>query len=214
MSALAALGMANVAMRRGEYDLANDWVGDASRLYAALRDEPGRVDAGLTRAHILAEEGSIDEARDAYHSVSARAVDLGLPWVELTAHAGASLCDPEGRVSERDSRWRRINELLGSAPADWWFAGRERVDALAIRMALGSGHLSVAFGLFERAVALAEGRDAWATCWLVAQVGQPLVDAGLPAARATILVAARRANEHDFASLVRRFAPQVLPANA
>lgn len=214
VSALAALGMANVSLRRGEFDLANDWLGDASRLYAALRDEPGRVDAALLRAHLLLEEGSLDEAGEAYHSVAARAVDLGVPWIELTAHAGAALCMPSGRLSERDSRWKRINELLSSSPAEWWFPGRERVDALAVRMALTAGHLSVAFGLFERAVALSENRDTWAACWLVAQVAQPLVDAGLPAARASILVAARRAREHDFLPLAQRLSPQVAPGSA
>jgi diguanylate cyclase (GGDEF)-like protein/putative nucleotidyltransferase with HDIG domain len=208
-SALAALGMADIAIRRGEFDLAAEWLNDAARLYAALRDEPGRATVSLTRAILSFEQDGIADARQIFRAVAARAVDLGIPWMELAAHAGGALCLPDGRPPELDARWGRVNELLAGAGPDWWFPGRERVDALAIRVALAAGHVSVATGLFEHAVELAEAHDAWACCWLVAQAGDALVAEGLPAARATVSVAARRAAEFAFAPLAQRLSLQL-----
>jgi tetratricopeptide (TPR) repeat protein len=203
-SAQAALGMADIATRRGEFELAAEWLNDAARLYAALRDEPGRATVSLARAILSFEQDGIADARQIFRAVAARAVDLGIPWMELAAHAGAALCTPDGRPPELDARWGRVNELLAAARPDWWFPGRERVDVLAIRVALAAGHVSVAIALFDRAVELADARDVWASCWLVAQVGDALVAEGLPAARATLSVAARRAAECAFAPLAQR----------
>ena len=208
-SALAALGMADIAMRRGEFDLAAEWLNDGARLYAALRDEPGRVTVSLARAALAFEQDGIADARQMFRTVAAHAVDLGIPWMELAGHAGAALSMPDGRAPELDARWGRVNELLAAAGPDWWFPGRERVDALSIRVALAAGHVSVATGLFEDAVALAEARDTWASCWLVAHVGTALVAEGLPAARATLSVAAKRATEHGFAPLAQRLSLQL-----
>lgn len=208
-SAAAALAMADVAFRRGEFELAGEWLNDGARLYAALRDEPGRAIVSLARGNLSFEQDNLSDARQIFRTVAARAVDLGLPWLELAAHAGSALCLPEGRPPELDARWGRINELLAAARPDWWFPGRERVDALAVRVALAAGHTSVAAGLFEHAVQLAESRDAWASCWLVAQVGDALAAEGLPAAKSTLSIAARRASEFSFAPLAQRLALQL-----
>lgn len=208
-SAIAAMGMAASVLRAGKFELANEWLGDAQRLFAALRDEPGRVAVSLARAEFHQELGQLPEALDLYQNVAARAVDLGIPWMELSAHAGALLCQGQPGPRERDPRWLRVNELLSAAQADWWFPGRQRVDAASVTMSLAAGHVSVAFGLFERAVELTEGRDLWACCWLVAQVGEVLAAAGVPAARATVSVAARRASDYGFAALAQQLQLQL-----
>jgi hypothetical protein len=90
---------------------------------------------------------------------------------------------------------------VAEARPDWWFAGRELVDAFAVRMALAAGHPSVAHDLFQRAARRLDGVDAFGSAWLVAECGQELQRAGLRSVERTRLEAADRARRLGFRAL-------------
>jgi hypothetical protein len=52
------------------------------------------------------------------------------------------------------------------ARRDWWFQGRELVEALRVRLAAAAGEGERAAGCFLEAVAHAEAHDHYAAVWL------------------------------------------------
>jgi hypothetical protein len=75
--------------------------------------------------------------------------------------------------------------LIAGATPDWWFPGRELVDAVALQTALGAGHSGAAFDHFARALRRFEAVDPYAGAWLVAECANGLEQAGLPAIAVT-----------------------------
>src|SRR5262249_54345564 len=149
-SMCAALALADLSVRRGDYAVAADWLGDATRLASTLRDEPGRLAAMLSQAHLLRLQGETAEAVSLYDTTAGRARELGRPATEIAALAGAVLLLTS--IGDGGARWERVSELLAGARPDWWFPGRELVDAVSVRVTLAAGHISVAFELFGQAV--------------------------------------------------------------
>ena len=86
----------------------------------------------------------------------------------------------------RTSGFGRAEELLSAGALPGWFAGRELVDALAIRLAASAGHAGLAADRFQLALAAAEPNDAFATASLVAECCQALLDVGVQTVAATV----------------------------
>ncbi|MEO7964979.1 MAG: hypothetical protein ABIT38_13835, partial [Gemmatimonadaceae bacterium] len=204
VAAAASRSLGELRARQGELHEAIQWLGDADRLFTALRDEPQRLRTQLARAHVARDEGDRAAAYALYDEASERAHELDVPWIELTALAGAALNNGGPTADSTRARWRRANEILAGARPDWWYPGREMIDALGVRIALNSGHESVAFDLFNNAEQTLDAVDPFASAWLVAECGETLRDAGLPSIATSHRIAAERPTELSFAPLTPR----------
>jgi len=156
----------------------------AAHLARAARD---RSRVLLATGHVAREDGRLSDAMAAYGAAAARANELGDDLIEIAAEAGAGLAAlDQGDVASAEGRLRRAEEMLAAAPSPGWFAGRELVDALAIRVAATAGHAGLAADRFDSALALAEPNDTFAATALVAECAPALVGVGLRAMGATI----------------------------
>lgn len=180
VAAAASRSLGELRARQGELHEAIQWLGDADRLFTALRDEPQRLRTQLARAHVARNEGDRATAHALYDAASERARELDVAWIELTALAGAALNNGGPTADSTRGRWRRANEILASARPDWWYPGREMLDALAVRIALGAGHESVAIDLFTNAERTLDSVDPFASAWLFSECGESLREVGLP----------------------------------
>jgi hypothetical protein len=139
-----------------------------------------------------------------YDATSERARELDIAWVELTALAGAALNNGGPAADSTRARWRRANEILANARPDWWYPGRELLDALAVQIALGAGHESVAIDLFTNAERTLDTVDPFASAWLVSECGESLREVGLPSRALTRQLPAERSGANVFTSLAPR----------
>jgi hypothetical protein len=155
------------------------------------------------------DEAGREKAHALYDAASRRAHELEVPWIELAALAGAALTNGGPAAESTRGRWRRANELLATARPDWWFPGRELVDALAVHITLVSGQEGAAFDLFTRSARSLDAVDPFAGAWLVAECGDALRAAGLPSFAAAQRLAAGRASAMGFAPLVARLTETV-----
>jgi diguanylate cyclase (GGDEF)-like protein/putative nucleotidyltransferase with HDIG domain len=201
LAALVSRSLGILRARQGNFDEARHWLGDAERLFTTMEDEPARVLTLLAGAVALRDAGARERAYAQFDAVARRARDLEIPWMELVATAGAALSNGGADAEGTQARWKRTTELVAEARPDWWFAGRELVDAFAVRMALAAGHPSVAHDLFQRAARRLDGVDAFGSAWLVAECGQELQRAGLRSVERTRLEAADRARRLGFRAL-------------
>jgi hypothetical protein len=102
------------------------------------------------------------------------AARIGQPDVELGARAGqalAALAVGARSVAEDAMRWIRTN--VEPRP-EWWFQGRDLVDALRIRLAAERGDDAHALRLLHEAVAIAGRYDPYVGAHLVAECAPSL----------------------------------------
>jgi hypothetical protein len=141
----------------------------------------------LVAGHVAREDGRFLDAAGAYDTVAARAIELDDEGLEAAASASAGLASlDQGDVDTAEARLRRAEDLLAVGTLPAWFAGRELVDALAVRMAAGAGHVGLAADRFERALALAEPNDGFAAARLAAECAPALASLGVRAVVPTI----------------------------
>ena len=202
VAAAASRSLGALRARQGQFDEARQWLADAERLFTTIGDEPDRARTLLTGAMALRASGDRARALVQFDATARRARDLDITWLELAANAGAALCNGGPDSEATQARWARTSELVADARSDWWFNGRELVDALAVRMALAGGHPSVAHDLFLRAMHRLDGLDAFASAWLVAECSPELERAGLRSVERTRLEATDRARRLGFTPLV------------
>ena len=97
------------------------------------------------------------------------AARTGQPDMELGARAGqalAALAVGARSVADDAMRWIRAN--VEPRP-EWWFQGRDLVDALRIRLAAERGDDAHALRLLHEAVAIAGRYDPYVAAFLVAE---------------------------------------------
>ena len=198
LAALVSRSFGELRARQGNFEEARQWLGDAERLFTTMEDEPDRLHTLLAGAMVRRYAGERDMAHAQFDAVARRARDLDFAWMELTATAGAALCNGGPGAPSSQKRWERIGELVSDAPADWWFVGREMVDALAVRMALAGGHAGVAHDLFQSAAHRLNATDAFAGTWFVAECGPELQRAGVGSVDRSLSEAADRARRLGF----------------
>ena len=199
IAAVVSRSLAELRARQGAFDEAAQWLGDADRLFTALGDQPERLRTILSRAHVAREQGDRVRAFALYDSASTDARALEVPWIELTALAGCALTNGGPEAASTRERWARANTLIAGARADWWFPGREMLDALALQMALSAGHNGMAFDMFARSSRVLDAVEPYAAAWLVAECGDVLDAAGFPAIAEARRLATERVSAMHFA---------------
>ena len=204
LAAGVSRALGELRARQGVFGEAVQWLGDAERIFSALADPPEQMRTTLASAHVAREAGERARAHALYESASLSARTLDVAWCELSALAGAALTNGAPNSPDTWRHWQRANELIVAAAPDWWFPGRELVDALALQMALSAGHSGAAFDLFAIALRRLEAVDPYAGAWLVAECADDLERTGLPAIAVTRRLARERAVALSFAPLVER----------
>ena len=125
--------------RRGRLDAANERYDDALERFTESSNEPQRLNTLYNMAQAARERDDWNAASILYEQVFAVAARTGQPDVELGARAGqalAALAVGARSVADDAMRWIRAN--VEPRP-EWWFQGRDLVDALRIRLAAERG---------------------------------------------------------------------------
>jgi tetratricopeptide (TPR) repeat protein len=187
LAAVATFALGVLDFKAGVLGRARDRLDDALRLFTTVRDDSKRALVLLTSGHVAREDGRLADAITAYEVAAARAAELDDEATELVAAASAGLAAlDQGDIATAETRLRRADEMVAAGPATVWFTGRERVDALGIRLASQAGHAGIAAERFERALGLTEPNDAFATATLVAECATALIEVGVTAVNATL----------------------------
>lgn len=187
--------------RQGEWTEAQQWLGDAERLFSTLESEPDRIATLLDGAQLLRAMGDRARAQAQFESVARRARDIEVRGMELAAIAGAALSNGGPESDSSRARWHRVSELITDAPSSWWFPGRELVDAFAIQMLLASGHVAAAQELLTSATERQARLDQFGGVWLIAECTTALRRAGISAADDLHRVARHQARQLGFGAL-------------
>lgn len=204
LAAGVSRALGELRSRQGTFGEAAQWLGDAERIFTAIGDVPESLRTTFVAANVARDMGERSRAHALYNAATSRARTLEVAWLELASLAGAALTNGGPESPSSWKRWERATELMTSAVPEWWFPGREMVDALALQMALASGHTGAAFDLFSRARHRLDAVDPYAGAWLVAECAGVLERAGLPAIDATRRFAAERARTLAFVPLAER----------
>jgi hypothetical protein len=125
-------------------------------------------------AHLARESEDWGAASVLYEQVGAVASRIGHPDMELGARAGqalAALALGQRSFAEDAMRWIRAN--VESRP-EWWFQGRDLVDALRIRLAAERGDDTHAVRLLNEAVELAERHNPYVAGYLILECAPSL----------------------------------------
>ncbi|HUQ80058.1 MAG TPA: HD domain-containing phosphohydrolase [Gemmatimonadaceae bacterium] len=187
LAAIATFALGTLDLKAGVLVRARERLDESLRLFTTVRDEAKRAAVLLALGHVAREDGRLADATSAYDAAAARANELDDECIEMAAEAGAGLAALDQRdVTGAEGRLRRADELLVSSTSHDWFAGRELVESLAIRLAAGAGHVGLAADRFDSAFTLAEPNDAFAAATLVAECAPALIGLGLRSLSATI----------------------------
>jgi tetratricopeptide (TPR) repeat protein len=187
LAAVACFALGTADYRLGAIDRARERLDEALRLFTSVRDERRRTAVLLMTAHAARAAAQFHEALAGFDAVVMRARDLGDDLTEAIAEAGAGHVALDGGDTDASvQRLCRAEELVAGAGATGWFAGREVVDALAIRVATTAGHSGLAAERFADALALAEPNDAFGVAFLAAECAAGLAACGVRALESTI----------------------------
>lgn len=174
LAGLASLNLGTLYMRRGQLELASERYSEALARFSESSNESHRLATLYNMAHLARESEDWATASSLYDQVLAVAARIGQPDVELGARAGqalAALAVGSRSVAEDAMRWIRSN--VEPRP-DWWFQGRDLVDALRIRLAAERGDDAHAMRLLHEAVAIAGRHDPYVAAYLVAECAPSL----------------------------------------
>jgi diguanylate cyclase (GGDEF)-like protein/putative nucleotidyltransferase with HDIG domain len=180
LAGLASLSLGMLYLRRGQLSRAGERYDDALERFSESSNETDRLSTLFNMAHLAREAEDWGTASALYEQVMAIAARVGQPDVELGARAGqalAALAVGARSVAEDAMRWIRAN--VETRP-EWWFHGRDIVDALRVRLAAERGDEAHAMRLLADAVALAERHDIYLAAYLVAECAPSMRAAGAP----------------------------------
>ena len=174
LAGLASLNLGVLYLRRGQVELGSERFDDALDRFTESSNESHRLATLYNMAHLARESEDWATASALYDQVVAVAARIGQPDVELGARAGqalAALAVGARSVAEDAMRWIRGN--VEPRP-EWWFQGRDLVDALRIRLAAERGDDAHALRLLHEAVAIAGRYDPYVAAYLVAECAPSL----------------------------------------
>ncbi|MEP6491390.1 MAG: tetratricopeptide repeat protein [bacterium] len=174
LAGLASLNLGVLYLRRGQLELASERYDEALERFTESSNEAHRLATLYNMAHLARESDDWATASALYDQVVAVAARIGQPDVELGARAGqalAALAVGSRSVAEDAMKWIRTN--VEPRP-EWWFQGRELVDALRIRLAAERGDDAHALRLLHEAVAIAGRHDPYVAAYLVAECAPSL----------------------------------------
>jgi diguanylate cyclase (GGDEF)-like protein len=178
LAGLAALNLGVLYLRRGQRDLATERFGEALKRFTEAGSESHRLATLYNMANLARETEDWATASELYDQVVAVASRIGQPDIELGAKAGqalAALAVGARSVAEDAMRWIRTN--VEPRP-DWWFQGRDMVDALRVRLAADRGDDAHALRLLHEAVDIAGQHDMYVAAYLVAECAPSLLRCG------------------------------------
>jgi tetratricopeptide (TPR) repeat protein len=168
VAANASMNLGVLELRRGDYDSAHDAFHEALRLYTTLRNNTSRVGALYNLAMLETERGDLEAAGSLYRETASVAEQVGVDELTIGAHAGAGLTALwQQDVAAARSALATAQRIFG-ARDDWWFQGRERLEALVIRLAMLDGATTIAHAHFRTALEKLEPTDVYAAAWLLA----------------------------------------------
>ena len=201
----AALNLGVMTMKSGGLDRARELLQEALSLFAAVKNSELQLYALYNLAHLERERGEFDSAAELYEVAVSLAQRIGQLDVEAGALGGRGLCLTElGRAPEAADALRAVEARV--VERNDWFQGRELIEILGVRVALGEGRVDEAVSRFERAVAVAEGADLYTAAWLTAECAT-LLRAHAPAVVArTVAFYAERVGALGYHDLTRRYA--------
>ncbi|HWJ12542.1 MAG TPA: HD domain-containing phosphohydrolase [Gemmatimonadaceae bacterium] len=174
LAGLAALNLGVLNLARGQTDLASTRYGEALDRFTSASNESYRLMTLFNMAHLARESEDWGAASVLYEQVMAVASRVGQPDMELGARAGqalAALALGQRSFAEDAMRWVRAN--VETRP-EWWFQGRDLVDALRIRLAAERGDDTHAIRLLDDAVELAERFNPYVAAYLVLECAPSL----------------------------------------
>jgi tetratricopeptide (TPR) repeat protein len=175
---VSALNLGVLFMWSGRFDEARDRFEEARRLFIKLKNELHRVGTVYNMGHLARESGDPTRALELYEEAASSARRLGQLDMEIGALSGAGLAGLDlGRRDYAYTAARNAETMIGER-FDWWFQGRELVEALSVRVALELGRKDEAEQRFRTAIAHTEPRDARSAAWLAVECAPALIDAG------------------------------------
>jgi predicted ATPase len=178
LAGLASLNLGVLQLKAGHYDLAYERFGGALSLFDLVRSEPHRLAALYNLAHLARERGDGAAAVDLYEMSAALAQSIGQTDVRIGAQAGLALTHLMLGARADAERARDAAVALMAGREDWWFQGREVLEASTIRLTLLHGDPAAAAAAFEDALRRAEAHDTYGAAWLAAECAEPLLAAG------------------------------------
>jgi tetratricopeptide (TPR) repeat protein len=187
LAAVATYSLGTLDLKAGVLSRSRERLEESLRLFTTLRDEGMRAAVLLVSGHVARADGRFADAMTVYDAAAARSAEIHDDATRIAAQAGAGLAALDlGDLDAAEARLRQVDELLAAGTAPAWFVGRERADALAIRLAARAGHTGFAMDRFESARLLAEPNDAFAAATLVAECAPALLGVGVTSVAAAI----------------------------
>jgi tetratricopeptide (TPR) repeat protein len=174
LAGLASLHLGTVFLRRGQFDRATQQYAKALDRFTESSNDRQRLVTLYNMANLARATDDWPTASALYEQVVSVATRIGQPDVELGARAGqalAALAVGARAAAEDAMRWIRAN--IEPRP-EWWFQGRDLVDALRIRLAAERGDDAHALRLLHEAVAIAGRYDPYVAAFLVAECAPSL----------------------------------------
>ena len=168
VAANASMNLGVIEMRAGEFGSARDLFSASLQLNTTLRNNPKRLVALYNLAHIERERGDGKSALHLYAESAHLADELGAEDIAIGALAGLGLTALRlGNVAEAGVAFTRAQAQLG-ARVDWWFQGRELLEALAVRLDGERGATAATLARFSNAVARLESMESYTAAWFIA----------------------------------------------
>ncbi len=214
LTGLAALNLGVLHMKLGAYSAADESFSEAMERFALLKNEPHRLAALYNQANLAREKLEHERAARLYGDAAVVAAGMNQLDVEVGARAGQGLAflamerEDEGRAC-----WQSCAVRLRDQP-DWWFQGREMLEALAVRLAVRKGDAAQAASRFADGLALAERSDQYGIAWFVADVAGPLAQVGVQAGWEQVERLSGWVESLDYAPLTARYAALRRPASS
>jgi diguanylate cyclase (GGDEF)-like protein/putative nucleotidyltransferase with HDIG domain len=170
----ASLHLGTLSLRRGQLDAAGQWYRKALERFTESSNDRQRLATLYNMAHLAREADDWSNASSLYEQVVTIASRIGQPDTELGARAGQALAAlAVGARSAADDAMRWIRTNIEPRP-EWWFQGRDLVDALRIRLAAERGEDAHALRLLHEAVTIASRYDPYVAAFLVAECAPSL----------------------------------------
>ena len=170
----ASLHLGTLALRRGRIDAAGQWYRKALEWFSDSSNDRQRLTTLYNMAHLAREAEDWPTASALYEQVVTTAGRIGQADMELGARAGQALAAlAVGARSVAEDAMRFIRTNVEPRP-EWWFQGRDLVDALRIRLAAERGEDAHAIRLLHDAVAIAGRYDPYVAAFLVAECAPSL----------------------------------------
>jgi diguanylate cyclase (GGDEF)-like protein len=201
---VAAMNLAILTGRAGDYDRARELLGEALGAFAAIKQSRYQLMALYNMAHVERELGAWESARKLYEATVPLAQRIGQSDIEIGAIAGLGICSLDlGNIQEARSALQNILVRMESRPD--WFQGRELVEAFRVRMAALDNDIEGAVVQLESALGLAEGADVYSAVWLTVECAEALKPHTAPGLQRFVDRYASRVRQLGFARMTRRY---------